>query len=193
MTMRMKTVREAQQLEQTRALSGGERITVWSRCPGPDLQGCVLCAGSGRGESTLGPGSQTPSALGPAKETNFCPSQASAISVAAVGEMDLGGVRVAPFIKTTLLTPAAALAMGREHQSGGPGPEAKLQLRLHGLAVLLWANVLTSLDLSFFLPVMRVLDQNSNWGWFHPHRGPVHHVWRHHWLSQRGVLLSPGG
>ena len=51
----------------------------------------------------LGPGVQTPLALGPAEETNFCPSQAPAVSVTAVGELGLGGVRVAPFIKTTLL------------------------------------------------------------------------------------------
>lgn len=118
---------------------------------------CRLCSllGPGRG-SLCGPGIKT-LATGPAKRRLISTQPGRLQSpVAAAGELDFGGIHSVPFIKTVLLTAAAVFAMSR-HQSRGAGPEAELSSAFMDSLCYL-GKCLTSLDLTLFLPVMRVLD-----------------------------------
>lgn len=115
MTMTMKTVREAQRNSWNLS---GHHPEVSLPLSGPDVQArickAVFSVWDQAGESLCrGLESKCTWLLGPAKEAHFCPAWASGVSVTAVGELDFGGIHVAPFIKTVLLTAAAAFATGR--------------------------------------------------------------------------------
>ena len=115
MTMTMKTVHEAQRNSWNLS---GHHPEVSPSLSGPDVQArickAVFSVWDQAGESLCwGLESKRTWLLGPAKEALLCPAWASAVSVTAVGELDFGGIHVAPFIKTVLRTAAAVFAMGR--------------------------------------------------------------------------------